>query len=177
MRGPGLVEAGPEIEDVVATWPDALALTGATSREAAGRLPSERVVHLCCHGRVRTDSPQFSSLDLTGGPFTVLDLEGIGRSPSLIVLSACDLGSVDVKAGDDLLGLPAAIFARGVRLLVAALVPVEDRATRMLMVAMHSALVDGATAAGALRLARSAVWDVNVAHSAPPASFTCFGAG
>jgi CHAT domain-containing protein len=113
---------------------------------------------------------------LTDGPFTVLDLEGIGRSPSVIVLSACDLGSADVKVGDDLLGLSEAIFVGGVRLLVAALVPVEDRATRTLMVAMHAALVDEATVAGTLRPARSAVWDVDVAHRAA-ASFTCFGAG
>jgi len=140
-------------------------------------LPGAAIAHLVCHGRFRIDSPQFSALELSDGPFTVFDLEGLDDLPPLVVLSACNLGSVDVKVGDDLLGFPAALFARGVSTLVAALLPVEDVATRALMVRLHQQLVAGIPPARALRNARLAVRDLGPSHAAVAASFLCFGAG
>lgn len=176
--GPGLPEAEREARAIASTWGSRSGLTiDATSAATRSGLPGSAVAHVVCHGRFRVDSPQFSALELADGPFTVYDLEGVPDLPPLMVLSACSLGSVDVRLGDDLLGFPAALFARGVSTLIAALFPVEDRATRALMVSLHEHLAEGVAPAEALCRARLAVDDDSAAHLAAATGFVCFGAG
>jgi tetratricopeptide (TPR) repeat protein len=176
--GPRLVEAADEAHQVSAIWADpSPPLIGASSSDLRTHLPGSRVAHLCCHGQFRTDSPQFSALELRDGPFTVFDLEGLAELPRLVVLSACNLGSVDVRLGDDLLGFPAALFGRGVSSLIASVLPVEDAATRTMMVRLHEGLAAGVSPAVAVRDSRVAVSGLGSNHAAAAASFQCFGAG
>ena len=176
--GPGLAEAEREAQQVSDCWPDrSRPLIGVSSVDLRAHLPGSKIAHLCCHGRFRTDSPQFSALELEDGPFTVFDLEGLADLPPLLVLSACSLGSVDVRLGDDLLGIPAALFARGVSTLIASAQPVEDAASREIMVRLHAGLATGASPAVAARDARVAVRGLAPRHAAAAASFTCFGKG
>ncbi len=175
--GPDLVAADDEAAAVARAWGSRRKPVRGTADLMRERLPGTAVAHFCCHGRLRTDSPQFSALELHDGPFTVFDLEGIDRLPPVMVLSACSLGSVDVHVGDDLLGFPAALFARGVATLIAAVLPVEDGAARDLMVDVHRGLAAGTGAAEALRDARVSAASAGGAHAAAAASFLCFGAG
>ena len=69
------------------------------------------IAHLACHGTFRVDNPMFSSLRLADGAMTVFDLEKLRRAPRLVVLAACDVGTAAVSAGDELLGLSAALRA------------------------------------------------------------------
>lgn len=177
VSGPGLPEAAAEVDDVTAAWTGrAVAMPMATTSGLASTLDDVRLVHIAAHGRFRTDSPQFSSLELADGGFTVLDLDALAALPSIVVLSACELGSVDVRIGDDLLGFPAALLARGVRSLVAALVPVEDGASRTFSRLVHHRLAEGACVASAVRSARVEMWDAGPSHRAAAASYSCFGA-
>jgi len=54
------------------------------------------------------------------------------------VLSACDTGAGEVRAGEGVLGLRRAFQVAGVRTLVLSLWPVEDEATRNWMRAFYS---------------------------------------
>lgn len=176
--GPGLRAAEAEAHEVAACWgSNEPPLLETSSNELSRRLDGCSIAHLCCHGRFRSDSPQFSALELSDGPFTVFDFDAIVALPPLVVLSACSLGSVDVRLGDDLLGFPAAMFSRGVATLVAALMPVEDEATRPLMVDLHTHLTEGCSPAEALGRARAAAHERGPAHVAAAAAFTCFGRG
>ena len=176
--GQGLVEAEAEARDVAACWTEPTRqLLGVSSSDLRTHLPGSMVAHLCCHGRFRSDSPQFSALDLDDGPFTVFDLESIPDLPPLVVLSACSLGSVDVRLGDDVLGFPAALFARGVSTLIASVLPVEDAAIRAVMTQLHAGLAGGASPAVALRDARVAVRDDGLAQAAAASTVLCFGRG
>lgn len=175
--GPNLEAARDEALAVARAWRSRRKPVPGTADLMRQRLPGSAVAHLCCHGRFRTDSPQFSALELHDGPFTVFDLEGVADLPPVVVLSACSLGSVDVHVGDDLLGFPAALFARGVSTLVAAVLPVEDGATRDLMVRLHEGLASGVGVAESLRDARAAAATRGGRHAAAAASFLCFGAG
>lgn len=176
--GPGLTEAESEARQVSERWAGpSRRLLGVSSSDLRRHLPGSAVAHLCCHGRFRSDSPQFSALELDDGPFTVFDLEAIPDLPPLVVLSACNLGSVDVGLGDDLLGFPAALFARGVSTLIASVLPIEDGASRAIMAHLHAGLADGASAAVALRDARAAVRDDGFACAAAASSMLCFGRG
>jgi hypothetical protein len=179
VAGPRLTGAGPEVAGLARRYPDAVRLTGrrATVDAARAALDGARLAHVAAHGRFRADNPMFSTIELADGPLTVHDLEGLGRAPATLVLSACDSGLSAVHAGDELLGLAAGLLGLGTRTLVASLLPVPDDATRSLMLAFHRHLQSGAPAAEALARAQVGA-DRSGDHGAvaAAASFVCLGA-
>jgi tetratricopeptide (TPR) repeat protein len=170
MAGPGLAHAEPEIAALAARYPDATVLSGtdATAASAARALDGAALAHVATHGRFRADHPLFSSLDAFDGPLYVYDLERLGSTPQLLVLSACESALSGVRPGDELMGLASAVFALGTRTLIASVTPVDDRDTRTLMLALHAALAAGRPAAAALAEA-SAETGIG--------GFVCFGFG
>jgi CHAT domain-containing protein len=173
VEGPGLPGATGEVTALAGHYPQAICLAGpgATVAAVAGALDGAGLAHVAAHGAFRVDNPLFSSLQLADGPLTVYDLEGLGRAPQLLVLSACDSGLSGVRPGDELMGLAGALFALGMRTLIASVVPVPDTATTELMLALHEALKAGLAPANALAQAGSG------RDAAVSASFVCFGAG
>jgi CHAT domain-containing protein len=93
------------------------------------------------------------------------------------VLSACDSGLSEVRAGDELMGLVAAVLALGTRTLVASVSPVPDAETKALMVDLHGRLRAGAAPAEALAAAQVAVGGEGSRHALAAGAFVCFGAG
>jgi CHAT domain-containing protein len=168
--GPGLAHAGREISAVARLHPGARVLRGSTATVDAvlAGLNGAALAHLACHGRFRADQPQFSQLTLADGPLTVHDLSRLPRAPRVVVLSACEAARCASVPGDELLGLAAALLALGTRTLIAPVTSVPDRATAVLMVALHRRLRAGDTPAAALAAASAAV-DVP--------GFVCLGAG
>jgi CHAT domain-containing protein len=177
VAGPDVPAAGAEIAALRATYPDATCVTGEDARvqAVAAALDGAGLGHLVAHGRFRVDNPLFSSLRLADGPLTVYDLEALSRPPLRLVLSACDAGLTDVRAGDELRGLVAALFMLGTRTVIAPVTPVRDSGTRPLMVALHRALAAGDTPATALAKAQADPGDTADARGAA-AGFVCFGA-
>jgi hypothetical protein len=147
----------------------------ADHRRRVGEHPLDHRAGGAAHGRFRADNPLLSRLQLADGPLTVYDLEALQRPPGCLVLSACDAGVSDVRPGDELMGLAAAVLALGTRTLVASVLPVADAATRPLMLALHEGLCLGMTPAEALARAQAAPIGGHDAVAA--ASFVCLGAG
>ena len=110
---------------------------------AARALDGATLAHVATHGRFRADHPLFSSLDAHDGPLYVYDLERLGSTPQMLVLSACESALSGVRPGDELMGLASAVFALGTRTLIASVTPVDDSDTRTLMLALHAALAAG----------------------------------
>jgi CHAT domain-containing protein len=171
VAGPRLPAAAEEIATLSARHPEARALTGAdaTISNVARALDGAASWHVAAHGRFRDDNPLFTSLELADGNVTVYDLERLSKLPARIVLSSCESGLSAVRAGDELMGFTAALFALGTRTVIAAVVPVPDEATKGLMLALDDELQRGAPPAQALANARTAA----PSHAA----FVCFGAG
>jgi CHAT domain-containing protein len=69
---------------------------------------------------------------------------------SHVVLSACDVGTAQVRPGDEPLGLANMLLALGVGSVVAAVAPVADDTTETVMAAYHAALASGLAADEAL---------------------------
>jgi CHAT domain-containing protein len=113
------------------------------------------LAHIAAHGTFRADSPLFSSLRLDDGPLTVHDFERLRRAPHRMILSSCDSGLLAAAGADELLGLASTLAPLGTAGLVASVVPVNDRATVTLMLALHEHLRRGATLAEALRDTRA----------------------
>ncbi len=176
VAGPDLPEAGPEIADLGRLYQHAVTLTGADATVAtvAAALDGADLAHVAAHGTFRADQPLLSALLLADGPITVYDLERLRRAPRCMVLASCDAGLAEIRPGDELMGLSAALLAQGTAALVAPLFPVPDDATRPTMLALHQAMRAGASPAAAL-----------AAASAPDtgqdrftaAAFVCLGAG
>jgi CHAT domain-containing protein len=118
----------------------------------------------------------FSSLLMADGKLTVYDLERLTRVPQTLVLPACDAAVSGVKAGDELIGLSAALLGMGVRTLVLPQVPIPDAATRALMSAFHRELRSGATATDALAGAVAGLPDEDARMLAVRRSFVVLGA-
>jgi CHAT domain-containing protein len=194
VAGPGLPGATTEAATIAGLYPRSTLLSGdrATTALVAARGDGAALLHLAAHGCIRSDNPLFSSLLLADGPLTVYELERLERAPHHVVLAACDTGRPQVVAGEELLGLGAALLAGGTATLVAPVLPVPDAATVPVMRAYHDGLRAGRSPAQALATVQAALGAgvlgadgpgppdpgaEDVLRWAVSAAFVCLGAG
>jgi CHAT domain-containing protein len=84
------------------------------------------------------------------------------------VLSACDVGRIVVRPGEEILGFTAALLYLGTATVISALSRVADEDALAIMTSYHRALRAGARPAEALAQASLA---------RPFSPFVCFGSG
>lgn len=176
--GPRLAAAEDEARAVQGHYRKVELLLGeeATVPAVLAALDGAEQAHVAAHGALRTDNPLFSALELADGPLTVYDLERLGSAPRVVVLPACQSGSSAVTAGDEVMGLVAALLALGARTVIAPVLPVADVATAPLMDALHARLARGDSPAIALAAVRASAEESDRGSVAAAAAFTCFGA-
>jgi hypothetical protein len=174
--GPDLPHAATEVMEVARGYPAPRVLTGAQATVPAllAALDGADLGHVAAHGRFRADNPLLSQLRLVDGPLTVYDLDGLRRPPGCLLLAACDVGSAEVLAGDELIGVAAALLSMGTRTVVATSLPVPDELAGRLMVALHRRLRAGDGPAAALAAARQ---EVAGSGPGPLSGFVCLGGG
>ena len=100
-----------------AEWPGAQVLRGdeATAARVSALAAEVDVLHLAGHGRHPGDNPLFSAVELADGPWFGYDIDQLPRTPSMVVLSACELGRVSVRSGEEAVGMSAAWLHAGAR--------------------------------------------------------------
>lgn len=159
VTGPGLSAAEDEALAVGSQYRATRHLSGeaATVTATLDLLEASDTAHIACHGNFRSDSPMFSSLTLADGPLTVYDLERLTTPPSVVVLPVCHAGRSVVGVGDELIGTASALLGIGVDTVVAPITVVNDRATVVVMAALHRHLVAGVAPAAALAMTRTEV--------------------
>lgn len=177
VGGPDLAAAEPEIKGISQIYEDARVFPpGSTVDVVKNAISGASVAHVASHATFQVDNPMFSSLRLGDGDLNVYDIERLQDPPSLVVLSACDSGYTEARAGDELAGLTSALLAMGTRSIVASVGLVPDApATSELMVEFHRGLVAGLKPAHALARAQEASFD-DPAGFVAAASFICVGA-
>ena len=170
IAGPRLRHAAAEVRELAWLAPGRHGTDreGSDSSGDAEALDGAALAHLACHGHFRSDSPLFSSLELADGLLNVYELQRIRRAPEVVVLSACDLALSGVQAGNELLGLAAALLGMGTRTVIASVVPASDAAARRMMLDFHRRLASGTTPAAALAEAQA---------KSTVAGFVCLGRG
>jgi hypothetical protein len=173
--GPNLRHARSELNAIGELYPRAKTLSGraADVSSVLRAIDGASIAHLACHGRMRSDSPLFSSLELADGPLNVYELQHLRRAPGLVVLSSCDMATSATHPGDELLGFAAALLNMGTRTVIASTVPVPDAAAKRLMRALHERLVAGEPPARALAAAQELVAGGESALT----GFACLGSG
>ncbi len=175
--GPDLEHSPAEIRRLAGLHPGARRLTPdrATSAALLAAADGASLLHVACHGVFRSDNPLFSNLRLVDGPLAVHELEGLGRSPATVILSACDSGLAEPRPGNEWMGMATALLTLGTRSLVASVMPVPDaKPTLVLMESLHRRLVERVPVAAALAGAISEM-SQEPETLATRAAFVCMG--
>jgi tetratricopeptide (TPR) repeat protein len=170
VAGPDVPRADQEVRECAAAWGDrARVLTGAAADAAAvARLTSDvDVLHVAAHGHHADEHPLFSGLALVDGTWFGYDVELLARLPSLVVLSACEVGRSTVRWAEELVGMTAAWQHAGARCVIAAPAAVNDDVAGATLPALHRGLAAGRAPADVLA-------ELAPAEGLP---LTCFGAG
>lgn len=153
LTGPQLRRADHEAERVVGHWGAAGVpvelVRQAASADVRASLATDGLVHVAAHGTHEPQSPWFSSLHMADGPVFAHELPR-PAAPRHVVLSACDVGRMDPRPGDEPLGLTAALLGLGVQSVVAAVAPVADEIAAEAMASYHARLASGMSASAAL---------------------------
>jgi len=166
-RGPGLATDGAEVPLIARLYDGATVLenAAATADKVLPALDGAWLAHIAAHGIFRADSPLFSSLRMYDGPLTVYDFEHLHRAPYRLVLSSCDSGALAPAGANELLGLVSSLLPLGTAGIIAAIVPVNDRAVVPLMVDLHRHLRAGQTLAESLYQVRRGLTGDPVQHA------------
>jgi tetratricopeptide (TPR) repeat protein len=177
--GPGLPGAEQEVRDLHALHPGSAALLppASTVEETVRRIRGAGLAHLACHGRLRSDNPLFSALELSDGPLTVYEMHARGVAPHRVILASCESGVEHGYAGGEVLGFASALLTCGTAGVLASIVPVPDGAATALFTAVHTALRDGAGLAVALHRARGGGAPQDAAAYVAWCGLTAYGAG
>ncbi len=163
VTGPGLRHATAEAADVSAAWGQPGPVGEATAAELVDALAGADLVHVAAHGQHQPASPLFSSLRMADGDVYAHELPTGDVRAGHVVLSACEVGTAQVRPGDEPLGLAHTLLALGVGSVVAAVAPVPDDATAALMAAYHAGLTRGIAS------------DEALAAAAPGSAFVALG--
>lgn len=169
VAGPGVPRAEEEVAGCAVAWGDASVLTrdDATAAAVSALTAGVDLLHVAAHGHHADEQPLFSGLELADGPWFGYDVELLPRLPSLVVLSACELGRSTVRASEELVGMTAAWLHAGVRCVIASQAALSDDLAATVLPGLHAGLAAGRAPADVL------------ADLAPPDGLplTCFGAG
>jgi tetratricopeptide (TPR) repeat protein len=179
VAGPSLPGALTEVDAIHRLHERPTVLTGpaATVRATTEALAGAGLAHLACHGRLRSDNPSFSALELADGQLTVHEMDRRGIAPFRVVLAACDSAADTTYVGDELLGFVSALLARGTGGIVASVVAVGDIESSSLMEQVHRGLARGRSMAEALQVSRAALDTADPREFVNWCSFTAYGAG
>ena len=135
----------------------------ASLNEVSPAVTASTLVYLSCHGHFRWDRPLSSSLQLGADPqhlfeLPVADIFDAVELPAdaLVLLGACDSGTVAQTDLNEGVGLPAAFLAAGSRAVIGAGWPVIRGVAVGICLKFLQALRDGQASPEALRLA--ALW-------------------
>lgn len=167
-----------EVQAVARALGQAPCLFGPEARvdEVAQQATNAAVLHLACHGEFRADNALFSSLHLSDGPWTALQIAERPLPARLVVMSACHTGVADRMPGDECVGLVRAFRLAGAHEIVATLWAVDDAATADFMASFYAAWAENGDAAAALQTARQQAralrphpfhWAAFVLHGTP----------
>lgn len=171
VAGPRVERAVDEITRAAAAWTSVDLLEGddanaAKVGEVAARVD---VLHLAGHGVHAGDHPLFSAVELADGPWFGHDIDLLPHTPSVVVLSACELGQASVLHGEESVGMTAAWLHAGARAVLSSPALVADEVACDALAHWHRLVAAGAAPAEALAEVVAATDGV--------VPFVCFGAG
>jgi tetratricopeptide (TPR) repeat protein len=177
VAGPRVDRAAEEVRRAAASWaqaggsPEVLLGAEASAADVASLAERVDVLHLAGHGRHSGENPLFSAVELADGPWFGYDIDSLAHTPSTVVLSACELGRVSVRSGEEAVGMSGAWLHAGVHHVLSSPALVADEVACEGLARWHGLVAEGAAPAEALASVGEALRD------GPPLPFLCFGRG
>jgi hypothetical protein len=162
VAGPGVARGEEEVARASAAWSGAQVLLGgdATASRVAQLATEVDVLHLAGHGRHTGENPLFSAIELTDGPWFGYDIDVLARTPDTVVLSACELGRVSVRSGEEAIGMSAAWLHAGARTVLSSPVLIADDVACETFAHWHALMARGSAPADALAEVAGSAGDV-----------------
>ncbi|MEO7351359.1 MAG: CHAT domain-containing protein [Marmoricola sp.] len=162
VAGPNVARGEEEVARAAAEWPAAKVLRGAeaTAAHVAELAVEVDVLHLAGHGRHTGENPLFSAVELTDGPWFGYDIDLLSRTPETVVLSACELGRVSVRSGEEAIGMSAAWLHAGARTVLSSPVLIADDVACETLARWHALVAHGSAPADALAEVAASADDV-----------------
>ena len=162
VAGPGVARGPEEVSRAAAAWTEAQLLCDddATADRVARLAAEVDVLHLAGHGRHTGENPLFSAVELADGPWFGYDIDLLPRAPATVVLSACELGRVTVRSGEEAIGMSAAWLHAGARTVLSSPVLIADDVACEAMGRWHALVAGGTAPADALAEVCAAADDV-----------------
>jgi CHAT domain-containing protein len=162
VAGPGVSRGEEEVARAAAAWWDAELLCGpdGTTERVATLASRVDVLHLAGHGRHTRENPLFSAVELYDGPWFGYDVDRLERVPTTVVLSACELGRVSVRSGEEAIGMSAAWLHAGARTVLSSPVLIADDVACDAMARWHTRVARGVAPADALAEVTESAEDV-----------------
>jgi CHAT domain-containing protein len=162
VANPRLGNAREEVKALGGLYPGRskiVADTFATKQEVAGWIQDHNLIHLSVHGVFKSGEPLLSYLELRphdadDGHLTAADMFGLHfQNNSLVVLSACETGRVEVTRSNEVLGMERGLLYAGASYLVMSSWRVDAAATELWMTTFYrEAQTKPPNAAGRLAL-------------------------
>jgi tetratricopeptide (TPR) repeat protein len=152
VAGPGVARGEEEVNRSAAAWTGAAVLLGdeASASRVAALATEVDVLHLAGHGRHTGENPLFSAIELADGPWFGYDIDLLARTPETVVLSACELGRVSVRSGEEAIGMSAAWLHAGARTVLSSPVLIADDVACETLARWHTLVSRGSAPAVAL---------------------------
>ncbi len=152
VAGPNVERGEEEVTRAAAAWSGAHVLRGdeATASRVAALAANVDVLHLAGHGRHTGENPLFSAVELSDGPWFGYDIDLLPSTPDTVLLSACELGRVSVRYGEEAIGMSAAWLHAGARTVLSSPVLIADDVACETFAAWHALVADGWAPADAL---------------------------
>lgn len=128
----------------------------ATSHKCYSEAGKYDIVHLALHTRVNDFRPMHSQLLFSNEekPLTVFEVYGMHYKTKLLVLSACNTGSGQLRYGEGVMNLARGFFFAGVKSIIVTKWAVPDGSSASLMDAFYNALSEGLPSDRALQQAK-----------------------
>jgi CHAT domain-containing protein len=130
----------------------------ASKRALYKALAKPNYIHFSCHGIYDAVDPNRSSLQLSDGQLSVLDILNLKLDTDLITLSACESG-LGVKAGDEVINFPGAFLLAGASSVLSTLWQVNPESSMHFMENFYNQLGQGSSKTEATKAAMDASVD------------------
>ncbi|MEM7381758.1 MAG: CHAT domain-containing protein, partial [Bacteroidota bacterium] len=146
-----LPNSGEEVARAVQIWGGQYLLgTDATEKTFRDLAGDYRVIHMATHGVANFTAGNYSYLAFTEVPddaenelLYVSELYNLKLNADLVILSACETGTGELKHGEGVISLARAFASAGAKSMVTSLWIADDAATKNIMIDFHSNLKKG----------------------------------
>ncbi|MEZ6243103.1 MAG: CHAT domain-containing tetratricopeptide repeat protein [Phycisphaerales bacterium] len=152
-------EIRAEVEAIAAVLPGSTLLAGedATAEATLSHVGAASIVHIASHGIFPPGNPLAAALKMADRWVTVREIFGLRLRGTVVTLSGCETGRIEIDSGEEIYGFVRGFLAAGAGGIVSCLWAAHDRVARELMTRMYSEAPDeGSPASRVFRGLRAA---------------------